>query len=319
VTEIFRDRIFFCVILIVLLAGTWLICRAQGDRTVRIAGHMAAIADRMIATTDRMVTIADRLTMTTDHTAPITDHMTMATAHMEIDEPDAVHLNGLWGNDFPAHCLFAASKTSVVVGPYAVLTAAHVVTDGKVHSADGLPVKCWRHPEYSKNSTADLALCLYLGDSPIVRTRYETINLDPALIDKHVVLTGFGTVDDDNNWGLGIKSAAVSGKPANDGYYAVVNACLTGGDSGGPTFDRLDTGSRRIVGVNSKQCCTTSCNAELKLRFSLISSTSTKGAVSWFTEGWFKDRLADQPPTSEQKLKICGVNLKKSEESRCNV
>lgn len=232
-------------------------------------------------------------------------------AEIFIMDPDQVLLD--WQKEFPAHLPFRATRTSVVVGPFVILTAAHVVKHESEYRVAGYLVRCWRHPEYGtqpeKNPSADIALCLVLDDDEIVQgepyeTIYETIDRPVELPDE-VLLTGLGTRDKRGRKGLGIKKATTTARPTNNGYFFLVDACLQGGDSGGPVFDIK---TKRIIGVNSQHHCTENSN------YSAVTSTGVKDVAEWF-DFWIKER--EKVLKDKEKAKICGVNLFPESDPRC--
>jgi hypothetical protein len=158
--------------------------------------------------------------------------------------------------------------TSTLVGPRALLTAAHC-TPNKAPVAIQLGDKVYRgtclqsdlySPGSDDNASADWAMCLFDSDIPV--PQFETVNLDPAMIKvgTSLLLTGFGctqqngTGGNDGNYRIG--EAKVSSLPSGKNNYITttgkVAVCF--GDSGGAAFLFLDPGkTKRIqVSVNSR-------------------------------------------------------------------
>jgi hypothetical protein len=170
--------------------------------------------------------------------------------------------------------LFAASFfskdaqcTSSLVGPRALLLAAHCVTPGEtiIVQVAGRQVSavCTRAPEYEpvKNASADYALCLTADE--IVETPYfETVNTDPSrlALDQEVLLTGFGCTKpggggDTSGAVYRVGEARITALPTATDNRIVTKgqAAVCYGDSGGPSFlQRITDGGPRIqVSVNS--------------------------------------------------------------------
>ena len=177
--------------------------------------------------------------------------------------------------------------TAALVGPSALLTAAHCVpTSGRVSfvlAGANYATQCTKHPGYSEGTdpSADFALCKV--DRPVVTPpgfKHETISLAPMsglVRTGPVILGGYGCVSDivrerstDGRYRIGSNTIDESSdSPAQTrgpAYYAprqrnnllttkdaaVANLCP--GDSGGPAFRVTGTGyaQRRIIGVNSR-------------------------------------------------------------------
>lgn len=149
-----------------------------------------------------------------------------------------------------------AGCTAAVVGPNAVLTAAHCVSDGGKISFKhaGLSYSsepCKHHPGYASNKTKDFALCKVKD----VKEPWISVNTDHNLVKvgESIVLSGYGCTDKGGKGGsdgyLRIGEARVTRVPSSGNFDIVSTgvAALCFGDSGGPAFK-----GSLLVGVNSR-------------------------------------------------------------------
>jgi Trypsin len=258
-------------------------------------------------------------------------------------EPELRHGKIAVSSDWPAS-LYATFQTGTVtractaalVGPQAVLTAAHCVPpSGRItfsyqgHNAP-YTADCTQHPRYASNAdaSADYALCKV--DRPFAAPPgflHETINT--ASIDgmpgKTIVLTGYGCISDivsqnqiDGKYRVGTNSVdETSNSPAKkrgaaSGVYAgkennnlltkddpsLANLCP--GDSGGPAF--LETGASqgqftsRVIVGVNSRVFYVDAS-QTTYGASLISSTGGPDFRSW-AEDWAKN---------VGKVPVCGV------------
>ncbi len=211
-----------------------------------------------------------------------------------------------------------AACTSALIGPQAMLTAAHCIpSNGKVSirfSNKNYDTTCTQHPRYGQDASADFALCKL--DKPLsgpAGFQFETVDgaaMD-GLLTKTIILTGYGCVSDivggqsDGQYRIGYnridQTSNSSPHSRGDAYYVgkennnlftvddpqLANLCP--GDSGGPAFrlsaDAGSITSRRIVGVNSRvfygDATRTSYGS------SLIAATGGPDFQKW-AEGWLK-------------------------------
>jgi hypothetical protein len=186
----------------------------------------------------------------------------------------------------------SAACTAALIGPRAMLTAAHCVPatgtvtfSYKGHARPYL-TRCTRHPNYSaatKDASADFALCAVTAAfAEPAGFLYETVNTSgfAGLMNRSLVLTGFGCISStvanaqiDGKYRIGfntVQETSASPLPhrRDAAFYAPTEdnnlfttddpgkANLCPGDSGGPAFMRTAGGtqvtSRTIVGVNSR-------------------------------------------------------------------
>lgn len=206
-----------------------------------------------------------------------------------------------------------ARCTATLIGPTALLLAAHCVGNGQLAAIEfrerTLSGPC-RHAEGYKGGAGDLsadyALCRMT--EPADGIKYERLNQDPSKLvqDTKLLLTGFGCT---------IPPPATGGPPSggNDGKFRIGQARIAKvpgtdpgepntvvtrdqvivcpGDSGGGAYIPRIDGSRVLAAVNSRTL--------YKQGESLLSSVTSAAAVA-FIKDWMKDN-PDQ--------KVCGVNF----------
>jgi hypothetical protein len=181
-----------------------------------------------------------------------------------------------------------AACTAALVGPRAVLTAAHCTPlNGRISIRFGgatYGAACTLHPQYAAgDASADFALCkLEQEIAAPAGFRFETISLSELdqMLNRQILLTGYGCISDvvangqtDGRYRIGANTIdETSNSPdrrRGASYYAgsednnlftrddpaLANLCP--GDSGGPAFratagNGSAFGSRSIVGVNSR-------------------------------------------------------------------
>lgn len=196
--------------------------------------------------------------------------------------------------------------TSTLVGPRALLTAAHCVAGeakavlrfrGQVYSSTCTSSELYK-PDDPEGKTADWALCLL--ERAIDGITYETVNADAARVKvgSVVVLTGFGCTKPDMSGGndgvFRTGTAPVTELPAgssNDIKTQVHTgqATLCPGDSGGGAFLAAGGASKRIqISVNSRtQVKMQPDGKEIAVGVSYLSSVSTASAKT-FMINWMK-------------------------------
>lgn len=197
--------------------------------------------------------------------------------------------------DFPATCEFAAeglpSCTCVLVGPEALLTAAHCMTDSGRTGRVGLSMQQATRAENCRISIdLDLAICRV---STVRDISFERISPIPPAEGEGLLLTGFGcssSLQPDLQRTLRMDSARVRAFSESDNLIEIEDGGLCPGDSGGPAFSLSSTnhlGSRLVVGINSEN--------------SHITSVSTSAARQ------FISRWAD-----DNNVGVCGVRASRN-------
>jgi len=187
------------------------------------------------------------------------------------------------------------SCTSTLVGPRAMLTAAHCVPNNGTaqvrlagHVYNGT---CTQSSKYqSGDISADWAVCLMNSDVPV--DLYETVNGDSALLKKgtEVLLTGFGCTDEMGGGGndgiYRVGESKIDKLPSSQGndIETVGEVALCFGDSGGGAFLFLDPQKKQRVQISVNSRIQTLDNGKLGQR-SFLSSVSTTDARN-FLSGW---------------------------------
>ena len=220
--------------------------------------------------------------------------------------------NAEWPASFYVRFNANESCTGSIVGPQAVLMAAHCIADRGVlkftakdvaHRDVAYEADCRRHEAYEaypRNVSADYVLCKVR--TPVRGVPFERVNRNPAAvgIGTKLLLTGFGCTTDAGTGGKDdvyrIGDVEVSSLPTapDQNYYTANNqVALCFGDSGGPAFLQAHNGSRTQVSVNSA----VSRQGDRLTETSFLSSISTPQALALLRRKWEDDK----------PLAICGL------------
>lgn len=230
-----------------------------------------------------------------------------------IEDIDGSLINGLPAapRDFAAviRMTTGGTCTAAIIGPAAVLLAAHCVDHGqqiRFKSAGGsVRGICDQTPGYrGGDKSQDWALCLL--SNRVTGIPYETVNLGtPIGAGTEALLTGFGCRNQGGRAGqvLLIGVSKIVARPPNlrretSTIYSHSTidsggAILCPGDSGGPMFRLLEgttDGKRLLEGVNSR--------TTYSVGFSLFAATSSRNGKAF---------IADWAEANNQT--ICGLNL----------
>lgn len=210
-------------------------------------------------------------------------------------------INGRIANleDFPAS-VWTRGCSATVVGEQVVFIAAHCVTRNTQISfsigANRYTANCSYSGDYSRNKTADYALCA--TSKPVVGILYEKINVEPNRFNTgdQLLLTGYGCTrlqgqsgGNDGTYRIGESTIQRLPREPDNDIYTSNGAALCPGDSGGPAF-YIDsrTRERYVTSANSR--------VDNNLR-SYLPATYTAQATSFF-KSW----------TEKTGKKICGYH-----------
>jgi hypothetical protein len=193
--------------------------------------------------------------------------------------------------------------TSTLIGPRAVLTAAHCVETGAVATfrlgGQDYRAVCERASQYPADPSADYALCA-VQDRDVAGAPFERVNITAShlKVGQKPLMTGFGCTNANGTGGnngvymVGDESSIIR-LPSNQSNNIEVQGevALCFGDSGGPAF--LVSGAQReLISVNSS----VGSVGGVLTDHSHLSSTSAPVAVAFLT-GW----------SSRNKAPICGL------------
>ena len=188
--------------------------------------------------------------------------------------------------------------TSTMVGPRALLTAAHCVDDGGTASfrMGGVSyfATCTHHPDYENNATADWAICHV--NKTVANLQYESLIMIPGIPDvgDYLLLTGYGCTNSEGsggNDGVLRKGYAEVIRTPRSGDWDIItrgSVALCFGDSGGPAFYE-ENGKRWLVSVNSR--------GNIRDTSYLSKTLSNPVFKDWITS-W----------SNSKNAKICGLN-----------
>jgi hypothetical protein len=214
---------------------------------------------------------------------------------------------------FSSHDEFVC--TSTLVGPRALLTAAHCVdgvTTTLKHQGKTIGAKCTIAKDYNPDTEAgrkaDWALCLL--DQAIAGPGmvYERVNTDETLLVKgmKLLLTGFGCINIDLSGGTDgifrIATAPIDKLPTAADIDLVTKSgpgegTVCPGDSGSAAFiTSADLVRRLQVAVNSRTLVQQTGGVEKILGTSFLSSVTASGAKTLLSE-WM----------AANKQQICGL------------
>lgn len=217
--------------------------------------------------------------------------------------------------------------TATLVGPRALLTAAHCVGNGRTITlqekqgdtrVDIARGTCTHAEYYLADSSADYALCLL--EAPLNRQPYETVNRDPTILQRQmkVLLAGYGCTDkygtSGTDVGFRIGDASITTLPASSGKQK--NYILTSGenfvcpgDSGGGAYILQEPIDRRLlIAVNSAVGSVRQSDGRKRFQNpSYLSATSTQNAQAFFNK-WASDPK-NKEKNDGKDVVICGVNL----------
>lgn len=181
--------------------------------------------------------------------------------------------------NFPATCGFDRSCTCVLVGPEALVTAAHCVSraPGK-NTGDGEITTFGqgeRHAECLVDAGLDLAVCRVRPE--VGNIAFERLSTTPLALTSRLLLTGFGLTETGVRTGRLHKGIPViTDLPrANSNLIRISmaeGAHLDRGDSGGPAYLLLAEGEnemvpRLVAGINSNHLDVTSVSTSAANEF----------------------------------------------------
>lgn len=264
---------------------------------VLFAGNLRLLSSQQVAPVDRSMTVS--FYSVSQLTRPSGAQPTLRGARLANPK------------DWPAsfYSVHAGGTcTSTLVGPRALLTAAHCVPNGAIVTVQ-LPGKVYKgtctqsdlySPSPGDGQSADWALCLMESDISV--SRYETVNTDATRIriGTELLLTGFGCTQDtgtgsDGNYRIGEATVSALPSGSNNDMTTSGDVALCYGDSGGGAFLFLDTAQKKRVQVSVNSRIEVLDDGRLG-KSSFLSSTSTMASQS-FLKRWASANTAD----------ICGV------------
>jgi hypothetical protein len=184
-------------------------------------------------------------------------------------QPQIMNGTAVPGTDWPATFISRTDTpagsfrcTATIIGPHAVLTAAHCVDNGatmSVRTTSGtISAVCTHHPGYrpTENYRDDIALCLLNATATLLTgARYERLNSNPSYlgVGRAVRLVGYGCTSAGGAASPYLFAGPASLQSIYDNRLGLggTGAVLCEGDSGGAAYSEGPGPARVVIGVNS--------------------------------------------------------------------
>lgn len=158
-----------------------------------------------------------------------------------------------------------ARCSGTVVGPHAILTAAHCIDEqGQIENVYSGPsflsftAQCTVHPQYLETgSEMDMAICKTEQELDVIPA---SISKNSVKLGQQVLLSGFGCTQSNatggNDGTLRVGHAIVTELHQSlfPWFVTTGGSAICFGDSGGPAFKDMEPGETRhvVLGVNSR-------------------------------------------------------------------